>query len=111
MSNIFSIFAAKYRNSTKIYSNMKKQIQEIFGYVLGGLLFVALLPALMWLASGMPALVHIGAGIRHAGVGAYRCLAGVADRLADNWRTVVERVDDCLYEAPRQRQPDGCIRT
>ena len=61
MSNIFSIFAAKYRNTTKIYSNMKKQIQEIFGYVLGGLLFVALLPALMWLASGMPALVHIGA--------------------------------------------------
>ncbi|MBO4362660.1 MAG: isoprenylcysteine carboxylmethyltransferase family protein [Paludibacteraceae bacterium] len=37
---------------------MKK---EIFGYLLGGVLFVALLPTVMWLASGMPALVHIGA--------------------------------------------------
>jgi Putative protein-S-isoprenylcysteine methyltransferase len=37
---------------------MKK---EIFGYLLGGVLFVALLPIVMWLASGMPALVHIGA--------------------------------------------------
>lgn len=37
---------------------MKK---EIFGYLLGGALFVALLPTVMWLASGMPALVHIGA--------------------------------------------------
>ncbi|MBO7455137.1 MAG: isoprenylcysteine carboxylmethyltransferase family protein [Paludibacteraceae bacterium] len=37
---------------------MKK---EIFGYLLGGVLFVALLPTVMWLASGRPALVHIGA--------------------------------------------------
>ena len=30
---------------------MKK---EVFGYVLGGLMFVLLIPTLMWLASGMP---------------------------------------------------------
>lgn len=36
--------------------------RNIAGYVLGGLLFVLLLPTLMWLASGMPELaVHIGA--------------------------------------------------
>ena len=35
--------------------------KEIAGYVLGGVLFVVLLPTIMWLASGMPALEHIGA--------------------------------------------------
>jgi len=38
-----------------------KQFREIFGYLLGGVLFVALLPTVMWLASGMPPIVHIGA--------------------------------------------------
>ena len=38
-----------------------KQLKEIAGYMLGGLLFVALIPAVMWLASGMPVLGHIGA--------------------------------------------------
>jgi protein-S-isoprenylcysteine O-methyltransferase Ste14 len=38
-----------------------KTFREIIGYVLGGVLFVALLPTIMWLASGMPALAHIGA--------------------------------------------------
>ncbi len=38
-----------------------KHLRNIIGYVLGGLLFVALLPTIMWLASGMPALEHIGA--------------------------------------------------
>ena len=42
---------------------------EIAGYVLGGLMFVVLLPALMWLVSGMPEMaVHIGA-LRAAGTG------------------------------------------
>lgn len=40
---------------------MKKTIQNIAGYVLGGVMFVVLLPTIMWLASGMPALEHIGA--------------------------------------------------
>lgn len=39
-----------------------KHLRDIAGYVLGGLLFVLLLPAIMWLASGMPDMaVHIGA--------------------------------------------------
>ena len=39
-----------------------KNLRDIIGYVLGGVLFVGLLPAIMWLASGMPNMaVHIGA--------------------------------------------------
>ena len=38
-----------------------KQLKEIAGYLIGGLLFVALIPAVMWLASGMPVLGHVGA--------------------------------------------------
>ncbi len=34
---------------------------EIIGYMLGGLLFVVALPVVMWLASFMPPIVHIGA--------------------------------------------------
>ena len=33
-----------------------KLLREILGYLLGGVLFVALMPTLMWLASGRPAL-------------------------------------------------------
>ena len=46
-----------------------KKLRDIAGYVLGGVLFVALLPTIMWLASGMPNMaVHIGAW-RAAGTG------------------------------------------
>lgn len=38
-----------------------KLLRELLGYVLGGVLFVGLMPAMMWLATGMPALEHIGA--------------------------------------------------
>ena len=38
-----------------------KLFREILGYVLGGILFVGLMPAIMWLATGIPALEHIGA--------------------------------------------------
>ena len=31
-------------------------IREIFGYALGGIVFVALMPTLMWLASGKPGI-------------------------------------------------------
>jgi len=31
-----------------------KRIRDIFGYLLGGVLFVGLMPAIMWLASGQP---------------------------------------------------------
>ena len=46
-----------------------KKIREIFSYILGGTLFVFLLPTIMWVASGFPDLaVHIGAW-RAAGTG------------------------------------------
>ena len=38
-----------------------KLLKEIFGYVLGGILFVGLMPAVMWLLSGRPDLLPIGA--------------------------------------------------
>ena len=39
-----------------------KQLRNIVGYVLGGMMFVVLLPTIMWLVSGMPDMaVHIGA--------------------------------------------------
>lgn len=38
-----------------------RQLREILGYVLGGVLFVGLMPTVMWLASGMSPIVHIGA--------------------------------------------------
>ena len=38
-----------------------KLLRETLGYLLGGILFVGAMPALMWLASGMPPVVHIGA--------------------------------------------------
>jgi len=41
--------------------NKMKLLREILGYLLGGLLFVLLVPCIMWLASGTPPLVHIGA--------------------------------------------------
>ena len=36
------------------------KLREFIGYLLGGLLFVALMPTLMWLASGRPALWPVG---------------------------------------------------
>ena len=38
-----------------------KLLKEIAGYVLGGLMFVVLLPTVMWIVSGMPEPEHIGA--------------------------------------------------
>lgn len=37
-----------------------KRLREIVGYLLGGVLFVGLMPMVMWLVSGMPKLEHIG---------------------------------------------------
>lgn len=38
-----------------------KKLRDIAGYMLGGVLFVGLLPLIMWLASGMPDIAtHIG---------------------------------------------------
>ena len=38
-----------------------KLLREILGYVLGGVLFVGLMPTVMWLVSGQPALWPVGA--------------------------------------------------
>ena len=38
-----------------------KLLKEIFGYLLGAVLFVGLMPTVMWLVSGMPPIDHIGA--------------------------------------------------
>ena len=38
-----------------------RKIREILGYLLGAIVFVGLMPTAMWLASGMPPIVHIGA--------------------------------------------------
>ena len=38
-----------------------KLLREILGYVLGGVLFVGLMPTVMWLVSGMPVLWPVGA--------------------------------------------------
>ena len=53
-----------------------KQLREILGYVLGGLLFVGLMPTLMWLASGQPECWPVAAG--RAVVAALLMLAGLA---------------------------------
>ncbi len=53
-----------------------KLLREIVGYVLGGVLFVGLIPTLMWLASGMPDLLPID--IVRGGVAAVLMLAGLA---------------------------------
>ncbi|MBR0170982.1 MAG: isoprenylcysteine carboxylmethyltransferase family protein [Bacteroidales bacterium] len=37
-----------------------KLVREVLGYVMGGVLFIGLMPTMMWLASGMPPIVHIG---------------------------------------------------
>ena len=44
MSNLFQY----------IFCNKMKTLKEIFGYVLGGILFVGLIPSIMWLVSGKP---------------------------------------------------------
>ena len=36
-----------------------RKLREIVGYALGGLMFVLLIPTLMWLASGMPNLLDV----------------------------------------------------
>jgi len=39
-----------------------KRLRDIVGYLLGAIIFIGLIPAVMWLLSGSPALaVHIGA--------------------------------------------------
>ena len=53
-----------------------KKLRDILGYVLGGLLFVLLIPAVMWFASGRPAIAH--AGVLRTSVAVLMMLGGLA---------------------------------
>ena len=53
-----------------------KRLREILGYVLGGVLFVGLMPTVMWLASGMPSTVHTG--VPRGTVGGLAMVGGLA---------------------------------
>ena len=50
-----------------------KRFRDFVGYLLGGILFVALIPTIMWLASGMPNLLPIGVA---RGIGAAVLMLG-----------------------------------
>ena len=50
-----------------------KRIRDFWGYLLGGILFVALIPTIMWLASGMPELGPVGVA---RGIGAAVLMLG-----------------------------------
>lgn len=52
------------------------KLREILGYVLGGMLFVLLIPAVMWFASGRPAIAHVG--VLRASVAVLMMLGGLA---------------------------------
>ena len=52
------------------------KLREILGYVLGGLLFVLLIPAVMWYASGRPSIAHVS--VLRTIVAALMMLGGLA---------------------------------
>ena len=54
-------------------SVIMKRIRDFFGYLLGGILFVCLIPTIMWLVSGMPALLPVGVA---RGIGAAVLMLG-----------------------------------
>ena len=75
-----------------------KRFRDFIGYLLGGILFVMLIPTIMWLASGMPALWPV-----------------------DTWRSIVASVVmlaglvlsvwTIVYMRSRgKRKSDGCFR-
>ncbi len=53
-----------------------KRLREVAGYLLGGVIFVGLMPTVMWLASGMPPIEHIG--VLRASVTGLLMLGGLA---------------------------------
>ena len=55
---------------------MMKKLRDILGYVSGGLLFVLLIPAVMWFASGRPAIAHVS--VLRTSVAALMMLGGLA---------------------------------
>ena len=53
-----------------------KKLRDILGYVLGGVLFVLLIPAVMWFASGKPAIANVS--VLRASVAFLMMLGGLA---------------------------------
>ena len=75
-----------------------KKLRDILGYVLGGLLFVLLIPAVMWFASGRPAIAHVS--VLRTSVAVLMMLGGLAMSV---WTIV--------YAPTWQGQSYGCFRT
>lgn len=53
-----------------------KKLRDILGYVSGGLLFVLLIPAVMWFASARPAIAHVS--VLRTSVAVLMMLGGLA---------------------------------
>ena len=49
-------------NCILLKMNAMRKFVEVVGYALGGLMFVVLIPAVMWLASLMPDICEVGVG-------------------------------------------------
>ena len=49
-------------NCILLKMNAMRKFVEVVGYALGGLMFVVLIPAIMWLASLMPDICEVGVG-------------------------------------------------
>lgn len=63
-----------------------KTLKEIFGYLLGGVLFVGLIPFVMWLVSGRPELLNASVARLAAG-----CVLAVAGLAISVWSIVYMR--------------------
>ena len=72
-------------------------MRNLLGYLLGLLLFVGLMPTLMWLASGMPAFWTSLGGQRYG------------SPTADAYRIGAEHLDYSIHEAVGQGQSYGCL--
>ena len=85
-----------------------KKLRDILGYVLGGLLFVLLIPAVMWFASGRPAIAHVG--VLRASVAVLMMLGGQAMHLAGSTRLAAL---PCYYDGTsyqRRTPPSSRLR-
>ena len=87
-----------------------KRFRDFIGYLLGGILFVCLIPTIMWLASGMPALWPVDT---------WRCIVAPVVMLVglvlsiwtrDACGPCAEYLDYRLHAQSWQRKPDGCFR-
>ena len=85
-----------------------KKLRDILGYVLGGLLFMLLIPAVMWFASGRPAIAHVS--VLRTSVAVLMMLGGLAMHLAGSTRLAAlpSHDDDTSYQ--RRTPPSSRLR-